>query len=153
MTFYILWVLLSHLRSLLLVYFVSRTLHDAETRYSRLEKFALAVVFVSKLRPYFQDHSIDVLTDQPLARMLGNLDAAGRFVLWAVELTQFKVQYRPRDAGLGGFFRKMYAPKWARADGDGFKWWGSLCAYSHIYRMGFYKSTVNCNHLYLSPTD
>ena len=38
------------------VYYVSKALLDAETRYSRLEKLALAlVVAVRKLRPYFQD--------------------------------------------------------------------------------------------------
>ncbi|KAK1568798.1 hypothetical protein Q3G72_028909 [Acer saccharum] len=41
------------------VYYVSKTLLDAETRYNRLEKLALALVMAArKLRPYFQCHSI-----------------------------------------------------------------------------------------------
>ncbi|KAK4856809.1 hypothetical protein QYF36_021535 [Acer negundo] len=41
------------------VYYVSKTLLDAETRYSRLEKLALALVVAArKLRPYFQCHSV-----------------------------------------------------------------------------------------------
>ncbi|KAK1550949.1 hypothetical protein Q3G72_027475 [Acer saccharum] len=46
------------------VYYVSKTLLDAETRYSRLEKLALALVVATrKLKPYFQCHSIKVLAD------------------------------------------------------------------------------------------
>ncbi|KAK0589524.1 hypothetical protein LWI29_015415 [Acer saccharum] len=45
------------------VYYISKALLDAETRYSRLEKLALALVVTArKLRPYFQCHSIKVLT-------------------------------------------------------------------------------------------
>ncbi|KAK4841195.1 hypothetical protein QYF36_000455 [Acer negundo] len=41
------------------VYYVSKTLLDPETRYSRLEKLALVnIVTARKLRPYFQCHSI-----------------------------------------------------------------------------------------------
>ena len=37
-----------------LVYYVSKALLDAETRYSRLEKLALALIVAArKLRPYF----------------------------------------------------------------------------------------------------
>ncbi|XP_022893944.1 uncharacterized protein LOC111408413 [Olea europaea var. sylvestris] len=44
------------------IYYVSKALLDAETRYSQLEKLALSLVSAArKLRPYFQSHSI-VLT-------------------------------------------------------------------------------------------
>ncbi|BAT75481.1 hypothetical protein VIGAN_01334900, partial [Vigna angularis var. angularis] len=40
-----------------LVYFVSRTLLDAETRYQQVEKVALALLNASRrLWPYFQSH-------------------------------------------------------------------------------------------------
>ncbi|KAL0682933.1 hypothetical protein Bca4012_049781 [Brassica carinata] len=40
---------------------------DPETRYPTLEKMALAVITSArKLRPYFQSHTIEVLTNQPL---------------------------------------------------------------------------------------
>ncbi|XP_077232287.1 uncharacterized protein LOC143868340 [Tasmannia lanceolata] len=49
------------------VYYVSKVLHDAEIRYQRVEKLAYALVMAArKLRPYFQAHTIKVLTDQPL---------------------------------------------------------------------------------------
>ena len=45
------------------VYYVSKTLADAKTRYLPLEKLALALVMASKkLNHYFQAHKIVVLT-------------------------------------------------------------------------------------------
>ena len=46
------------------VFFVSKSLIDAETRYSHLERAALALrTTAQELRPYFQAHPIVVLTD------------------------------------------------------------------------------------------
>ena len=43
------------------IYYVSEALLDAETRYSHLEKLALALIVAArKLRPYFQAHPIVV---------------------------------------------------------------------------------------------
>ena len=38
------------------------------------------------------------MMDQPLRKVMGRPDAAGRMVQWAVELSQFDVDYRPRTA-------------------------------------------------------
>ena len=49
------------------VFYVSKVLLDAETRYPLAEKIVLALVIaLRKLRPYFQAHHIVVLTNQPL---------------------------------------------------------------------------------------
>lgn len=41
----------------MLVYYASRILHDAETRYQVIEKLALALVMAAhKLRPYFHSY-------------------------------------------------------------------------------------------------
>ena len=49
------------------IFYVSKSLIEAETRYPTIEKAAFAVVTLArKLRPYFQSHTIAVLTDQPL---------------------------------------------------------------------------------------
>ena len=49
------------------VYFISKVLAPAETRYSLVEKMILAVVIASReLKPYFQAHNITVLTSLPL---------------------------------------------------------------------------------------
>ncbi|KAK3014804.1 hypothetical protein RJ639_009135 [Escallonia herrerae] len=51
------------------VYYISKVLQDVETRYLRIDKVALALVTSArKLRPYFQSHTIIVLTDQPLGK-------------------------------------------------------------------------------------
>jgi hypothetical protein len=45
------------------VYFTSKALQGAEERYPRIDKLALAlVVSTRRLRPYFQAHTIRVLT-------------------------------------------------------------------------------------------
>ena len=49
------------------VYYVSHILIGPEVQYSPIEKLTLALMkTVRKLRPYFQAHTIKVITDQPL---------------------------------------------------------------------------------------
>ena len=49
------------------VYYTSRALRGAEERYSPMEKLAFALVTAArKLKPYFQAHTVVVLTDRPL---------------------------------------------------------------------------------------
>ncbi|NHW17305.1 RNase H-like domain-containing protein, partial [Escherichia coli] len=53
-------------RTELPVYYISKRLLEAESRYSQMERLAFCVVVASrKLRPYFQAHSIRVLTKYP----------------------------------------------------------------------------------------
>ncbi|XP_077232281.1 uncharacterized protein LOC143868183 [Tasmannia lanceolata] len=61
-----------------------------------IEKFAFAVVVAArKLNPYFQAHTVVVLTDQPLRKILQKPDTSGRLINWAVELRKFDIQVRP----------------------------------------------------------
>lgn len=79
-----------------LIYFVRKTLLNAETRYAKLEKVALALRTTAKnIRPYFQAHAIVVLTDQPMQVILHKEDLSGRLVKWAIELGEFGIEYRP----------------------------------------------------------
>ena len=49
------------------VYYVSRALTKSEKNYTLLEKLAYVLVTTArKLRPYFQAHTIAVVTNQPL---------------------------------------------------------------------------------------
>ena len=67
-----------------------------------MDKLAFALVTAArKLKPYFQAHTIIVLTDQPLKRAMSSPKAAGRMALWAIELSKFDIQYRPRTAVKG----------------------------------------------------
>ena len=53
------------------VYYVSKSLHEAEIRYSPLEKAILAAVHASRKLPhYFQTHTVVVLTQLPLKSVL-----------------------------------------------------------------------------------
>ena len=46
------------------IYFISKAFRGAEERYLRIEKLAFALVTAArKLKPYFQAHTIIVLTD------------------------------------------------------------------------------------------
>ncbi|XP_074377893.1 uncharacterized protein LOC141719413 [Apium graveolens] len=79
------------------VYYVSKVLHGAEFNYSTTEKFALALITVSrKLRPNFRAHKIEVLTDQPMKNILHTPKASGRLVKWEIELGEFDIKYKPR---------------------------------------------------------
>ncbi|XP_021770969.1 uncharacterized protein LOC110735102 [Chenopodium quinoa] len=79
------------------IYFVSHVLNAAERRYPLVEKIAYAVVIVArKLRPYFDAHTIDILTNQPLEKSLKKMETSGRLVKWAVELYEYVITYKPR---------------------------------------------------------
>ncbi|KAK3008782.1 hypothetical protein RJ639_014526 [Escallonia herrerae] len=63
------------------IYYVSKVLQDVETRYPKIDKIALALIISARrLRPYFQSHTIIVLTDQPLRKVLMSPEASGRLV-------------------------------------------------------------------------
>ena len=81
------------------VYYVSKVLHGAELNYLVIEKFVLAMITASrKLRPYFQFHKIEVLTDQPLLNVIHSPKASGRLIKWAIELGEFDIRYKPWTA-------------------------------------------------------
>ena len=78
------------------VYFTNRAFRGAEERYPQMEKLAFTLVTAAlKLKPNFQAHTIVVFMDKPLKRAMGNPEAAERMVLWAIELGEFDIQYRP----------------------------------------------------------
>jgi ribonuclease HI len=49
-----------------------------------------------KLRHYFQEYSISVVTDYPLGNILRNQDATRRISKWAVELGALNIDFKPR---------------------------------------------------------
>lgn len=80
-----------------LVYYVSKRLLDAETRYANMEKLVYALILASrKLRPFFQAHMVEVRTLFPQGQVLHNPEASGRLMKWAVELGQFDVEYKSK---------------------------------------------------------
>ena len=81
------------------VYYISRALRDAKTRYTKLEKLTYALLIAARrLRPYFQGHTVTLLTDQPIKAVLHRADISGRMAKWAIELTEFDINYQSRPA-------------------------------------------------------
>ncbi|XP_077217963.1 uncharacterized protein LOC143852463 [Tasmannia lanceolata] len=58
------------------IYYVSQVLHDAETMYQEIQKFAFAVVISARKKP----------------------DASDRLINWAIELGEFDIHVKPRLA-------------------------------------------------------
>ncbi|KAJ4715162.1 Retrovirus-related Pol polyprotein from transposon opus [Melia azedarach] len=81
------------------VYYTSKALTEVEKRYPKQEQLALALVMSSrKLRPYFQAHAVSVVTSFPLRQILHKPESSGRLMKWCMELSEFEIHYRPRNA-------------------------------------------------------
>uniref|UniRef100_A0A2N9FTW6 Uncharacterized protein n=1 Tax=Fagus sylvatica TaxID=28930 RepID=A0A2N9FTW6_FAGSY len=98
------------------VYYTSKAFQGAEKRYSAMEKLALALVVTTrKLRPYFQAHTIIIFTNHPLRKVMNKPDAAGQLIQWAIELSEFDIEYHPRKAikaqALADFIAKFKAAR------------------------------------------
>jgi hypothetical protein len=78
------------------VYFVSEVLSESKARYQPVQKLLYIVLITSrKLRHYFQEYSISVVTDYPLGDILRNQDATRRISKWAVELGSLNIDFKP----------------------------------------------------------
>jgi hypothetical protein len=81
------------------VYFVSEVLSESKAHYQPVQKLLYAVLITSrKLRYYFQEYSVSVITDYPLDDILRNQDATRRISKWAVELGALNIDFKPRTA-------------------------------------------------------
>ena len=79
------------------VYYVSKSLNEAEVRYLPLKKAILAVVHATRKLPhYFQAHTVVVLTQLPLKSVLRSADYTGRIAKWGTILGSFDIKYMPR---------------------------------------------------------
>lgn len=63
------------------VYYVSNVLTMTEKNYMEVEKYLYALVIsVRRLRPYFHENEITVITNHPLKHLLQLSDASGRMI-------------------------------------------------------------------------
>ena len=60
------------------IYYVSKSLLDAETRFHRMEMILALFVILRKLKHYFQSFQIVVLTEHPLRSIMENPQATMR---------------------------------------------------------------------------
>ncbi|KAI3457130.1 hypothetical protein Pfo_013793 [Paulownia fortunei] len=94
------------------IYYVSKLLRGAEIKYPEIEKKGLALITTARrLRPYFLSHKIVIRTNLPLRQVLGKPETSGRMVKWAVEMSEYDIDYQPRVAvkaqALADFLQKM----------------------------------------------
>ncbi|XP_030936306.1 protein NYNRIN-like [Quercus lobata] len=92
------------------VYYVSKSLQEAETRYLPLEKAILAIVQATRKLPhYFQAHTVVVLTQLPIKSVLRSADYTSRIAKWGTILGAFDIRYMPRTAVKGQVLADLIA--------------------------------------------
>ena len=81
------------------IFFINKSMSKAKTQYTRLEQAALALrIDAKKFHPYFQAHPITILTNLPLRSTIHKPNLSRRMARWAVEPSEFDIQYKPRLA-------------------------------------------------------
>jgi hypothetical protein len=81
------------------IYFISEALSGSKRYYSEMEKICYAIMMNErKLQHYFKAHTIKVLTNQPLKHIFGNHDSSGRVGEWAMELSEYVIDFEKRVA-------------------------------------------------------
>jgi hypothetical protein len=79
------------------VYFISEVLGPSKIRYPQVQKLLYAVLLTTrKLRQYFDNHKVIVVTGFPIGDILHNKEAIGRIPKWACELGAHDIELRPR---------------------------------------------------------
>jgi ribonuclease HI len=80
-----------------LVYFISEVLGPSKKKYPQVQKLLYAVLLTArKLRHYFDDHKVIVVTGFPIGDILHNKETIGRIAKWACELGSHDIEFRPR---------------------------------------------------------
>jgi hypothetical protein len=79
------------------VYFISDVLGPSKIRYPHVLKLLYAVLLTAhKLRHYFDDHKVIVVTGFPIGDILHNKEAVGKIAKWAYELRAHDIEFWPR---------------------------------------------------------
>ncbi|GAA0154604.1 hypothetical protein LIER_43282 [Lithospermum erythrorhizon] len=81
------------------IYYVSHVLRYAEERYPIIDKAAFTLVISTrKLKAYFESHPIQVVTNQPLKRVLSSPSLSRQLTTCVIELSEFEISYVPRTS-------------------------------------------------------
>ena len=75
------------------IYYISRALKDAETRYSGAKRSCLALIHASQhLRHYFLAHKVQLMTkSHPIRSLLQWPVLSGRLAQWLLQLSQYEI--------------------------------------------------------------
>jgi hypothetical protein len=81
------------------VYFVLKVLTGSKKFNLEMEEICYAVIMSArKLQHYFKAHVVNVLTNQPLDDIFENRDNSGRISKWAMELSEYVIDFEKRNA-------------------------------------------------------
>jgi hypothetical protein len=79
------------------VYFISEVLGPSKIRYPQVQKLLYTLLLTArKLRHYFDDHKVIVVTRFPIGDILHKKEAVGRTTKWACELGAHNIEFQPR---------------------------------------------------------
>jgi hypothetical protein len=79
------------------VYYLSEVLTLSKQNYPHYQKVTYGMYMAAKkLKHYFEEHPIMVVSTTPLSEIIGCKDASGRVAKWAIELAAHTIQYKPR---------------------------------------------------------
>jgi hypothetical protein len=79
------------------VYYLTEVLTLSKQNYPHYQKVAYSMYMVAKkLKHYFEEHPITVVSTTPLSEIIGCKDATCRVAKWAIELAAHTIQYKPR---------------------------------------------------------
>jgi hypothetical protein len=82
-----------------LVYFINKVLSESKVRYPSIQKLLYAILITSrKLRHYFDEYKISIITNFPLVDILHNWDATRRISKLVVELGALSIDFKPHTA-------------------------------------------------------
>jgi hypothetical protein len=78
------------------VYFISEVLGPSKIKYPQVQKLLYAVLLTArKLRHYFDNHKVIVVTSFPIGDILHNKEAIVRIAKWAYELGAHDIEFWP----------------------------------------------------------
>ncbi|XP_073353569.1 uncharacterized protein [Aegilops tauschii subsp. strangulata] len=78
-------------------YYLSEVLSASKKNYPHYKKMCYGVYFTAKkLKRYFKEHIVTVVSTAPIGEIMGCRDASGRVVKWAIELVGHTMHYEPR---------------------------------------------------------
>ena len=76
---------------------MSEVLSESKQRYPHWQQLVFGVFMASrKLKPYFPEHPITVVSSIPMADIIRYSEAIGRVAKWAIELGPYHINYEPR---------------------------------------------------------